>query len=175
MLYLRLFRNMDVRIRLIPMRGNQQTVKANKACTGKPVAHFSSTHVVNIPERSQRCLYRETNRGNVDYRIPGIPHSTDQKEDTNRKETVKRLIQQFENHPNRDSLKQDLNKTEEINPFSEESKDLITDMGNTERKSSSSTRLLQRNNARIAPYVGKSGFIYCTCGNASSQKKGIDN
>ena len=50
--------------------------------------------------------------------------------DTKRKETVNRSIQQVENHPNRDLLLQDFNKSEEINPFSEESKDLITDMGN---------------------------------------------
>ena len=81
---------------------------------------------------SQRWRHRETRRGNIEYRIPGFPHSTVQKEDTNRKETVNKLIQLFENHPNRDSLLQDLNKTEEINPFSEKSKDLITDMGNTE-------------------------------------------
>ena len=84
------------------------------------------------PEESQRCLYREACRGNVDYRIPGTPHTTVEKEDTNRKETVKRLIQQIENHPNRDSLKKDLNKNEEFNPFSGESKKLITDMDNTE-------------------------------------------
>ena len=54
------------------------------------------------PGESQRCLYRETCRGNVDCRIPGFPHSTVQREDTNRKETVKRLIQQFENYPNQD-------------------------------------------------------------------------
>ena len=35
--------------------------------------------------------------------------TTVQKEDTNRKETVKRPIQQFANHPNGDSLTQDLN------------------------------------------------------------------
>ena len=61
----------------------------------------------------------ETRRGNVDYRIQGKPHSTLQKEDSNRKEIVKRLIQQFETHPNRDSLMEDLNKTEEFNPSSE--------------------------------------------------------
>ena len=55
------------------------------------------------PEESQRGEYRETCRGNVDFRTQGIPHSTVQKEDSNRKEIVKRLIQQFENHPNRDS------------------------------------------------------------------------
>ena len=125
MLYLRLIRDMDVRIHLIPMRENPPV------CTGKPVAHFSRTRRKH-PRESQRCLYRETCRGNVDYRIPGIPHSTVQKVDTDRNETVKRLIQQFENHPNRDSLIKDLNKTEEFNPFSEKSKELITSMGNTE-------------------------------------------
>ena len=45
--------------------------------------------------------------GNVDKKIPGIPHSTVQQQDTNRKETVRKLIQQFENHPNRDSLTED--------------------------------------------------------------------
>ena len=43
-------------------------------------------------------------------------NSAVQEEDSNRKETVKRQIQQFENHPNRDSLMEDLNKTEEFNP-----------------------------------------------------------
>ena len=52
-------------------------------------------------------------------RKSGIPHSTVQKENSNRKDMVKRLIQQFENHPNRDLLIEDLNKTEEFNPFSE--------------------------------------------------------
>ena len=70
--------------------------------------------------------------GNVDERIPGKPCSTVQQQDTNRKQTVKKLIQQFENHPNKESLLQDLNKTEKIIKFSEESKKLITDKGNTE-------------------------------------------
>ena len=63
-------------------------------------------------ERSAR--YEETRRGNVDYRIQGKPHSAVQKEDSYRKEIVKRLIQQFETHANRgDSLIEHLNETEE--------------------------------------------------------------
>ena len=69
---------------------------------------------------------------NVDYRIPGIPHSAVEKQDTNRRDKVKKLIQQFENHPNKDFYIQDLKKTEEIKTFSEESKKLIIDMGNKE-------------------------------------------
>ena len=55
------------------------------------------------PRKVRRWRCRETCRGYVEYRISRFSHSTVQKEDTNRKETVKRLIQQFENHPNRDS------------------------------------------------------------------------
>ena len=83
-------------------------------------------------EESQRGKYRETCRGNVDYRIPDFPLSTVQREDSYRKETVKRLIQQFETHPKRDSLTENLKKTEEFNPFSEKSRELITSMGNME-------------------------------------------
>ena len=88
-------------------------------------------HLLTNKSASDRS-YGETCSGNVDCRIPDILHSTVQQQDTNRREAVKKLIQQFENHPNKESFLQDLNKTEEINKFSEESKKLITDMGNTE-------------------------------------------
>ena len=42
------------------------------------------------------------------------------------------MIQQFETHPNRDSLTEYLNKTVEFSPFSDKSKELITSMGKTE-------------------------------------------
>ena len=87
MLCLRLIRNMDVRIRLNPMRENPP---------------HQSEQSVKYRE-TRRSLLEDTRRGNVDYRTQGIPHLTVQKEDSNRKEIVKRLIQQFENHPNRDS------------------------------------------------------------------------
>ena len=55
------------------------------------------------------------------YRIPGIPHSAVEQQDTNRRDKVKKLIQHLESHPNKESFLQDLNKTEEINEFSEKS------------------------------------------------------
>ena len=68
----------------------------------------------------------------ADFRIPGIPHSTAEQVETNRKETDRRLVEQFEKHPSRNKLLKDFEKSEEINHFSQESKDLITEMGNTE-------------------------------------------
>ena len=47
--------------------------------------------------------FGETRRGNVYHGgIPSILHSSVQIQDTNRRETVKKLIQQFENHPNKE-------------------------------------------------------------------------
>ena len=67
-LYLRHIRNIDVRIHLIPTWENPSTTKANRPVTAKLVAVTLTTQ------------------------IPGLPHSTVQKQDTNRKETIKILI-----------------------------------------------------------------------------------
>ena len=106
----------------------EQSVKYRETCRSHLLEDTRRQHL----EENQRGKYKESCRGNVDYRIQGVPRSTVQKEDSNRKEIVKRLIQQFENHPNRDSVTEDLNKIEEFNPFSEKSKELITSMSNTE-------------------------------------------
>ena len=90
-------------------------------------------------------------------RIPGLPHSTVQKEDPYRKEIVKRPIQQFENHPNRDSLIEDQNKIEEFNPFSETSKELVPAW--VTRSTSSFARPLPRYDALIALHIGRRAFF----------------
>ena len=130
----------------------------------------------SVDHRSEQSVqYRETCRGNVDYRIPGVPHSTVQKEDSNRREIVKRLIQQFENHPNRDSLIEDLNKTEEFNPFSEKkSKELTTSMGNTEYVEMCEISF-KIHSALIVLYIGERWQSYAApAANACSRRKGID-
>ena len=90
-----------------------------------PEARKSADH-----QSEQRAKYEETRRGDLDKRIQGVPHLAVLKDLLAR--IVKRLIQQFENHPHRDSLMKGLNKTEKFNPFSEKSKELISSMGNTE-------------------------------------------
>ena len=52
-------------------------------------SHLQNSRHKHLAE-NHRAKYNETCRGNVDYRIQGIPHSTVQKEDYNRKEIVKK-------------------------------------------------------------------------------------
>ena len=68
----------------------------------------------------------------MDYRILGEPLSAVEQQDTHREDKVKQLIERFENHPNKQSFIQDFKQTKEINEFSKESQDLISDMNNTE-------------------------------------------
>ena len=78
------------------------------------------------------------------------------------KKRSKKLIQQFDNQPNKESFLQDLNKTEKINPFSEESKELITDMGNTEIFELCETS--SKKQCSDCNLYREIGIVYCSCG-----------
>ena len=119
-------------------------------------ARESSNH-----QSESELSYGETCRGNIDYRIPGIPLSVVQQQDTNRTVTIKKLIQKFESHPNKKSFLQDLNKTDKINKFSQESQKLIADMNNTEifeHREASSKR-----QCPDCSLYWEIGIVYCTC------------
>ena len=147
--YSRRICTMDVRIFPISRREHPATIKANIArSTGKA--------------RGEE--FEETRSGNIDFRIQGLPHSTVQKEDDVRRETVKRLIHQFETHPKRESLMADLNKTQELNPFSKES-----------QSTSSCVRSLPRYSAQIVLYIGKWALFSVRAANACSLRKEIDS
>ena len=76
--------------------------------------------------------YRETCRGEIDFRIQGLLHSTVQEHDHIRKKAVQKLIHQFVNHPNKETLQEDLQQNSAFNPSSEQSKEMIYGMGNME-------------------------------------------
>ena len=87
--------------------------------TGQPVVnHDESSH-------EQTML----NEVNMDFRIPGLPHSVVKHAESSR---VQELVQKIENHPDRHALQQDLRQNKTHNPFSAESKRMIQDVGNVE-------------------------------------------
>ena len=113
--------------------------------------------------------YGENRCGNIDYKIHGIPLSVVQQQDTNRTETVKKLIQKFESHPTKKSFLQDLNKMGKINTFSEESQMLIGDMNNTEIfeicEASSNRQCFD------CSLYWEIEIVYCTCGRCSKSSQ----
>ena len=66
----------------------------------------------------------------MDFKIPGLPHSTVKQLQS---ASVRELIQKIENHPNRHALLQrDLQQIQSFNPFSQESRQMIHEVGNIE-------------------------------------------
>ena len=59
------------------------------------------------------------NEVDIDFRIPGLPHSVVKQADNDR---VRELLKKIENHPHRQSLQRDLQQNNAYNPFSEKSK-----------------------------------------------------
>ena len=63
----------------------------------------------------------------IDFNIPGLPHSTVKQLHGG---NVRELIQIIENHPHRQALQRDLEQSQQFNPCSEESKELVHEVGN---------------------------------------------
>ena len=60
---------------------------------------------------------RERIEEDMDFKIPGLPHSTVNQLHS---ASVRELIQKIENHPNRHALQRDLQQSQSFNPFSQE-------------------------------------------------------
>ena len=85
----------------------------------REIALFNTDNEVN----------RAINEEDIDFNIPGLPHSAvKQLHGVN----VRELIQKIENHPHRHALQRDLQRSQPFNPFSQESKEMIHEVGNIE-------------------------------------------
>ena len=123
--------------------------------------HVSASRKSDVREKGQ---HRETCGSEycIDFRIPGIPHFAVEQVETNRKQKVRRRIEQFENHPNRNMLLKDFKKSEEINHFSRESKALITEMGNNEIFEF--YEISSKRKCSDCALYWEIGIVHCTCG-----------
>ena len=93
------------------------------------------------------------------FKIPGLPHSIVTHAQS---ASVRELIQKIENHPNRHALQQDLRQCQSFNPFSQESKQIIHEVGNTEL-----CELLETEpKAQCTVFLSywDIGIFYCICG-----------
>ena len=138
--------------------------------TGELVKSSASTHMVKeqfAPEENRDIasfdadneFNRAINKENIDFSIPGLPHSAVKRShDVN----VQNLIQKIENHPQRHALLSDLQQHRAFNLFSKESRDVIKAAGNTEL-----CELLDvepKAQCKVCPSYWDIVIVYCTCG-----------
>ena len=115
----------------------------------RDIASFSTDNEFN----------RAINEENIDFNIPGVPHSAVKR---SHGVNVRNLIQKIENHPQRHALQSDLQQHQRFNPFSKESRDVIKAAGNTEL-----CELLDvepKAQYKVCLSYWDFGIVYCTCG-----------
>ena len=97
--------------------------------------------------------------GDIDFNISGVPNAM-----VKRSHSINfhNLIQQIENHPQREALQNDLQQHRAFNPFSKESKDAIVAAGNTELCEIIDVE--PKSQCRACLTHWSEGIVYCTCG-----------
>ena len=114
------------------MKDEEKRVMKDHDRTGKFVEARSHKvqEVGSLEHRDDANKFNlEIDDENIDFNISGVPNAIVKRSHSI---NVHNLIQQIENHPQRQALQSDLQQHRAVNPFSKESKDAIMAAGNTE-------------------------------------------
>ena len=102
---------------------------------------------------------RERIEDDMGFNIPGLPYSMVKQAHS---ASVRELIQQIENHPNRHALQRDLRQRQSFNPFSPESKQMIHEVGNIELRELLDTE--PKAQCKVCLSYWNVGIVHGTCG-----------
>ena len=93
-----------------------ENVDADQIRTGRPVESEQSIG-----------LFIQREEIDIDFRVSGLPHAVVKQAEKFR---VRELVKKIESHPHREALQADLQQNNVHNPFSDDSKAMIREMGN---------------------------------------------
>ena len=95
-----------------------ENVDADQTRTGRPVESEQSMG-----------LFTQREEIDIDFRVPGLSHAVVKEAEHFR---VQELVKKIESHPHREALQADLQQKNVYNPFSNNSKAMIRELGNVE-------------------------------------------
>ena len=115
----------DIRVEQTHDRSGQPDERNSSKAQDAPEVHREEVTMLNTDNE----LTREITEEDIDFNIPGLPHSTVKQLHG---ASIRELIQKIENHPHRHALQRDLQQSQSFNPLSQESKQMIHEVGNIE-------------------------------------------
>ena len=74
-------------------------------------------------------LFTQREETDIDFRVSGLPHAVGKQAENFR---VRELVKKIESHRHRQALQADLQQNNAHNPFSDESKTMIREVGNVQ-------------------------------------------
>ena len=104
-------------------------------------------------------LFTDLEEVDIDFRVSGLPHAVVKRAENFR---VRELVKKIESHPHRKALQADLQQKSNYNPFIDNSKAMIREMGNVELFQLCET--IPNVQCSQCLLYWNQGVIYCTCG-----------
>ena len=95
----------------------------------------------------------------IDFKVPGLSHAVVTEAEHFR---AQELVKKIENHPHRAALHADLQQNNVYNPFSKNSKAMISELGNVELFELCET--FPKIQCSHCLLYWNQGIVYCTCG-----------
>ena len=108
---------------------------------------------------SGHSLFTQFEEMDIDFRVPGFSHAVVKEAENFR---VQEHVKRFESHPHREALQADLQQNNVYNPFSNNLKAMIREMGNVELFELCET--IPKVQCSECLLCWNQGVIYCTCG-----------
>ena len=106
----------------------------------------------------------------IDFRVPGLSHAVVKEAEHFR---VQELVEKIESHPHREALQADLQKNNVYNPFSNNSKAMIRELGNVELFELCETKpKVQCSHCLL---FWNQGIVYCVSGQFLVDSESIRN
>ena len=116
------------------------------------------TSTVRLVSGQPIGLFTQLEEIDIDFRVSGLPHAVVKEAENFR---VRELVKKIECHPHRQALQADLQQNNVYNPFSNNSKAMIREMGNVELFELCETIPKVQCSQCL---LWNKGVIYCTCG-----------
>ena len=133
-----------------------ENVDADQISTGRPVSEQPTGSFTQLEEID------------IDFKVSGLPHSIVKQAENFR---VRELVQKIESHPHREAQQADLQQNNVYNPFSEDAKAMIREMGNVELLELCDT--IPKVQCSDCLLCWNQGVIYCTCGHLLVESESI--
>ena len=115
-------------------------------------------------------LFTQREEIDVDFRVSGLPHAVGKQAENFR---VHEPVKKNESHPHREALQADWQQNNVYNPFSDESKAMIREMGNVELFELCET--IPKVQCSECLLYWNQGVIYCTCGHLFVESESSQN
>ena len=115
-------------------------------------------------------LFKQLEEIDIDFRVYGLPHAVVKHAEHLR---VQELVKKIESHPHREALQADLQQNNVYNPFSDDSKAMIREMGNVELFELRET--IPKVQCSECLHYWNQGVIYCIFGHLLIESESSQN